>query len=696
MANARSGGPRRPDLDYYEYKRQHEQRVRLEAAPAVKPDPVKPAAERPAPAPEIVNRPVPEMVNRVNRPVPEAAVNPASEPLDLPDEDDLDLPAEPLDLPEEKPSLFSGVKSLMKGVAHRVPEDEPEEREAHEHHGRHERPQPEIDEDEDEEGEATPGDGPQIDNPIGDALVKVKDLFLSARQKLTERRAARPQQPEDEPEEPVDAAPAPRDADSGEAAPMLSRRMRKAARAYEETEQPPILDIPAMDEREVDELVSGPGTTVHAGFAEDLPESAKPPVREPDDEDDDDDLPSARGTRLFGFFRKVRGRGAEPEAREDLEPEPEEEPSMDEDQRSNLTQRLAEEMAGAPALSRRERKALAAGKPVPAASAVPAVATPAEAPAAMSLSAPAQTAYPVDEPTQQFRPLRARPARTLAPAPVRLTDEDEEEEEEAPVRKPLKPVKEKKRRFYDDEEQEGEEEEAVKPPKPAKEKTRRLYDDEEREGEEEDAVKPPKSAKEKKRRLYDDEEQEDEDDDFKRPLKPAREKKRRIYQDEDLEDEADYGERDRYDDYDDYDEYDDYDDYDELEDEYRVSGGRRFLGFLKGLVVFILFLAVCVLVLRQLEGSRLISLGGLRGTVGQVIPIDLILPSPEPTAIPAPTAEPTAAPTEVPTMDPNMSMAPGTTMAPDTGASAVPAETPGADIAQVQATGEPDGVVSGD
>ncbi len=46
------------------------------------------------------------------------------------------------------------------------------------------------------------------------------------------------------------------------------------------------------------------------------------------------------------------------------------------------------------------------------------------------------------------------------------------------------------------------------------------------------------------------------------------------------------------------------------------------LGFFKGLVGLILILALCVLALRQLETSRVISLGGLRDIIGQIVPIE--------------------------------------------------------------------------
>jgi hypothetical protein len=600
-------------LDYYEYKKMHEQRMRQAAAAGYVPAPAKPEAEKPvAPAAGRRSGAAQEAERKPAR-APEAEL---SKPLDLQDADELDLPEEPLDLPEENKSLFSGVKALMKGVANRVPADEPEEQPSKDSGF--------MDDEELDEDDVEPDDAPQIDNPIGDALIKVKGLFQSARQKLAERRAAKPEAEEvDEFEDEAPAQPA-RAQDGAEETPALSRRMRKASEVGKKAEEPPILDIGAVDASEVDDLVSKPGTTVHTGFEEDeAPKAARPLVEiEPDDEDDDD-LPSARGTRVFGFFKKFRGKSAQGEwdARPETDEPDGEGQEMDEQQKAVLTQRLSEELDGAPALSRKERKALAAGKAVrpqaPAAPVIPAApVTPAsntvfaavpDAPAAMPFAAPtsARTAYAVDEPTQQFRPLRARPARVAPPEPARPLEFDDE--------------------YYEDEDDDLPVRKAAKPPK------------------------PPKTPKEKKRKLY---------------------------QDEDLEDEE-YEEENRYDEeYDDYDDYDDYDEDDErYEDEYHVSGGRRFLGFLKGLLVLILFLALCVLALRQLEASRLISLGGLRDAAGQIIPINLILPSPEPTATPMPTEAPTPEPTVAPT--------PESTAAPE---ATIPAETPGAQVEPTEFT----------
>jgi len=618
MANARPGGPRRPAMDYYEYKRMHEQRLREAGALNERATPVEAA---PKPAAQIPYR---------EKEIPPAT--PAQTTPDLKEE---------LDLPEEKSSLFSGVKALMKGVTSRLPADEPEAQdepealdvpdgsEAEAPEGDEEAPEvAPDDEPAEDDDDAIPDDAPQIDNPIGDAIHKVVGLFQSVRSKIAKRAPAQAE-PEDDEDE-VFAVPETEESTSEddtaeesaaeESEPVLSRRMRKAIKSQEPEEdsgEPPILDIGPVAAEEVDELVSKPGTTVRADFAEvDAPKADPVPADdEPDDDDDDDDdLPATRGTRLFGFFSKFKGRSAaaDEDAYEPDQPDGKDE-TMQEEKRAALTERLAEELNSAPALSRRERKALAAGKGKPA-SAAPAapvkIASPtASAPAAsdlpaatMPFSAPTATrpAFTDDEPTQEFRPLRARVA---PPAPLDEEDEYDEDDDDdlPPVRRAPKPAKEKKRR--------------------------RVYKDEDLEDEyDEDRYDEDR---------YDDDRYDDD-----------------RYDDDRYDD-------DRYDGYDDYDDYDDYDEEDDrYDDDYYVSPGRRFLGFLKGLIAFVLFLALCVLALRQLEASRLISLTGLRQTVGQIIPLDAILPSPPPevmapeaTAEPEPTAEITQEETATPEDD---------------------------------------------
>lgn len=147
--------------------------------------------------------------------------------------------------------------------------------------------------------------------------------------------------------------------------------------------------------------------------------------------------------------------------------------------------------------------------------------------------------------------------------------------------------------------------------------------------------------------------QEDEDEDeeeleerrpVRRPAQPKRApkpqgKKRRVYSDEDYDDE--------YDDYDD--DYDD-DDYDDDYDDEHVGFGKRFLGFLKVLVIIVLILALSVLALQQLEANGRVNLDWLRNTVGAVLPVEKVFPDPDQSLTVDPEAgEPTPAITLQPT-----------------------------------------------
>lgn len=144
------------------------------------------------------------------------------------------------------------------------------------------------------------------------------------------------------------------------------------------------------------------------------------------------------------------------------------------------------------------------------------------------------------------------------------------------------------------------------------------------------------------------EEDDEEEEEIEEVRKPARRpsqpkrapkpqpqpKKRRVYSDEDYDDEYD-------DDYDDYDD-DDYDD--DYDDDERGGFGKRFLGFLKVVVVIILILALSVLALQQLEANGRVNLDWLRNTVGMVLPVENLFPAPaQPTVVPVePTPEPAA------------------------------------------------------
>ena len=149
---------------------------------------------------------------------------------------------------------------------------------------------------------------------------------------------------------------------------------------------------------------------------------------------------------------------------------------------------------------------------------------------------------------------------------------------------------------------------------------------------------------------YDDYDDYDEDDDL--PVRGYARRRRgglRVYQDDDLEDE-DAG----YDDYDDYEESpyeDDYDDDGYEED--RLSFGKRVLRFLRVVLVLALVLLVAVLALRQLEANGVISLNLLRNSIGVLVPLDKVFPTPLPEAEPQ-------VPDALATVQPQQSLQPST------------------------------------
>lgn len=166
---------------------------------------------------------------------------------------------------------------------------------------------------------------------------------------------------------------------------------------------------------------------------------------------------------------------------------------------------------------------------------------------------------------------------------------------------------------------------------------------------EETAAPKPVSRKKRPPRVVElPEEDGEEEEEIEEVRKPARRpsqpkrapkpqpqpKKRRVYSDEDYDDEYD-------DDYDDYDD-DDYDD--DYDDDERGGFGKRFLGFLKVVVVIILILALSVLALQQLEANGRVNLDWLRNTVGMVLPVENLFPAPaQPTVVPVePSPEPAA------------------------------------------------------
>ena len=272
-------------------------------------------------------------------------------------------------------------------------------------------------------------------------------------------------------------------------------------------------------------------------------------------EDDEEDIaPSGGGIRLFGQRSAKHRRPEREESDEDvqaLQDAPEDEAA---EEKAELTRELARELDAEDEVpSRRARRA--------------ARATPQRNEEA--IAAQRQTAQPdkdqaaededeefVDEPTQAFRPLRRSRGeddqRTRRFQPVRLAgrlDEDAEDED---------------------------------------------YED-------------------------------DEDDDL--PVRGYAKRRHgglRVYRDEELDDEDD-----DYDD--DYDEspYDD-EEYDDAYDEESVSFGKRLLRFFRGLLIVVLVLLIAVLALRQLEANGRISLDVLRNSIGVLVPLDKVFPTPGP------------------------------------------------------------------
>ncbi|MDL2206773.1 hypothetical protein LJC33_07695 [Eubacteriales bacterium OttesenSCG-928-N13] len=95
--------------------------------------------------------------------------------------------------------------------------------------------------------------------------------------------------------------------------------------------------------------------------------------------------------------------------------------SENENKRPQLTEKLADELNAAPALSRRERKSMAMAGSVTQAASKPSEPTEEE------ISHPVQ---PVDEPTQQFKPLRARSVKAVEPDEDDLLDDEDDEDDD--------------------------------------------------------------------------------------------------------------------------------------------------------------------------------------------------------------------------------------------------------------------------
>lgn len=664
------------DLDYYEYKRQHELR-RVREQRVQQASQFEPAAAK-----------AQQKIEPANERARQAAAADAEE------------------IEEEKPrrgGLFGGVKSLVKNVSHRVPEEEYEEEfdeeeaipapkptappkraaepavmapavaadegageevdfedlpvldigdEAFEPQAqRPARPARDGDFEGDEEAfdDSFDDDAPQIDNPFAGVTDKVKLIFGKAKAlggtlaakapKKTKAPKQSARRGADEEDEEEDEAFQLHPDSSGDDLSVLyaaddagatSRRARKGRKAQGgEAPSPYARPVDGEEEEERPSRRSA--------------RRVSPVV---DDEDDDyDDIKPSGGLKLFGFMRgRAKGDGGDDGI--DLDepdfgrPQSGEDADMDDgrNDRIELTRTLADEAEAGKTLSRRERRALAGqreryqriededeGDQIADVADEPEPAPPRAAPSAP----PARDGgVPIDEPTQQFTPLRARMLKAR-PAPSEEADYDDEDYDEDEDDMPARQVRAEKK-----------------------------------------AQRAEKKAE-----------------------KRAQKARKRVYRDEDLDDEE-YGDyEDEYDDeYDDYeydeDDYDDYEAEDEYEREYHVSIGRRILGVLKGLIAVALFLAISVVALRVLENSRVISLGGLRDTVGKVMPgpLEWLFPAPEPLSTEMPNLTP------LPSLEPTPAAEPTQAAQPEpTGAQAADLATP-APQDDLDGQGQPNGV----
>lgn len=328
-----------------------------------------------------------------------------------------------------------------------------------------------------------------------------------------------------------------------------------------------------------------------------------------DDEDDEDIAPSGGGIRLFSRSsgraksptKAVKGRALPPE-------EPEEE--ADEDMEPQELTPAAEPKKDVFALAAEEEQLALKG----------------------TLTQELAQDLDQEEDTLSRRARRAaqvsRKERRVKAvhAPVQEPeDEDEDEDQEPPVDEPTQAFRPLRHAYQEDDQ-----------------RTRRFQPVRKSHGTE--------PALDEDDEDYDDYDDYDEDDDL--PVRGYARRRRgglRVYQDDDLEDE-DAG----YDDYDDYEESpyeDDYDDDGYEED--RLSFGKRVLRFLRVVLVLALVLLVAVLALRQLEANGVISLNLLRNSIGVLVPLDKVFPTPLPEAEPQ-------VPDALATVQPQQSLQPST------------------------------------
>lgn len=344
-------------------------------------------------------------------------------------------------------------------------------------------------------------------------------------------------------------------------------------------------------------------------------------ANEDSDDDDDDIAPSGGRVKLFG-----RGEEDEDEGIED-------------DDRATLTRQLAEALDAEAPMSRRERRLAAEGQyareeddeqdiedePQDMADEPQDVADEPQDDRAIDLD-------DVDEPTQAFKPLRREvegddDQSTRKFRPVRVRKDEYADEDDLGA--------------YDLDDEADDEDEDDEPPRRRRfglgRRKRQARDTDDDDSADEDDDQPPVKRRSPFAQLAsevpDDEDDDDYESDDDLPVRRYGGKRRggasRIYEDDD------------YDDYDDDydDEYDEYDEYDE--DEPPLGFGKRLLRFIKWVLVIVIILLLAVITMRLLEASHVMSFDSLRsfGPMNAILPAPVETPSgmpSEPSAEPSP------------------------------------------------------------
>ncbi|MGJ4850059.1 hypothetical protein ACH6CV_07395 [Bacillota bacterium Meth-B3] len=625
-------------MDYYEYKRLHEERLRRvmpearQAEPVGAPEPPRPAAPRALDAEA-------QLVARVdNVPAPEPADAEALPSESV--ESTIGAPVDAIDIPEA-----AHVPDALKA-------DQPSPSDWDEY-----------DDDLDEEE-------PHSDNPFAGALMGIKKLGGALRNLggALKRQVGRSQPVEEETDEDGDepVAPVAPVAPEASAAPEAQEAVLDDLQAVRIEPQTPVVSAAPSDNAAQDAGLSRRARRAAASRAEaqiDVPAEVKSPYARPDESDEDEEAPQRKRFSLFGSPNRASanqdddededitpsggrtplfGRGA---AEDDAAAEEYDEGDAP-DEPIGLSEQLAEALDDAPRSRRRRRRAAAVG------------------PEDGDSKEDGPSLSEVDEPTMAFKPLRRREEpeddqRTRRFSPVRAQSEPEDDEDEAPA-----PRSARRRGPFgrgaqpvEPEEDDGDDEADDAPPPrrrgPFGRGAQPVEPEEDDEGDEADDAPPPRRRGLFGRGAQPIEPEEDDEDDEDLPVRRyARGAARggvRVYQDEDDYDDDYEGDYERDGDYDD-EEYDEYDEYDAP-----MSFGKRVLRFFKGLLIVALLLLVAVIALRQLEANGTLSLNWMRRSVGVLVPLDGVFPAPEPTVAPEglarlesptvgplPTPEPTA------------------------------------------------------